>query len=82
MNDEIEKALAEMEEYARGHVYSGDDYMVHAGRIEQRLIAALRHAHIELRNIATRGNNCECASHGWAKAALASILAALRGEVP
>lgn len=34
---------------------------------------ALKVAREELRNIATRGSNCGCASHGWAKQALAEI---------
>lgn len=34
---------------------------------------ALKVAREELRNIATRGNNCACASHGWAKQAISEI---------
>lgn len=37
------------------------------------LRAQLDVAKAELRNIATRGNNCECASHGWAKLAVEKL---------
>lgn len=82
--DIIEKMIAEsrarQERYTTASVMECVGITGDAIIMEPRFRDALEVAARELRNIATRGDNCDCAAHGWAKAAREKIEAILEAK--
>ena len=56
------------------------DFFIAARTDLETLSSLVEKAEAELRNIGTRGNNCECAAHGWANKAWKEISAILDAE--